>query len=187
MVNRKQNLQQRRRGAGRKLEDRAPMLRAAQRSRAVEIAISALHQSGNRISALAGRAAKRVKHCEISQRTDLEDGAQILRSAADGCAVEISITASHELRSWISALVRRTAKRVKRYYDSQSGAEDCAFGVRSTQCSGTVKAPAAALHQPAEWNSTIAKHTSKRVHDRDRAGWCDAKQRSLIKHAAQRC
>src|SRR5436309_14183461 len=109
----------------------------AQRSRAVEIAISALHQPGNRISALAGRAAKRVKHCEISQRTDLKDGAQILRSAADGCAVEISITASHELRSWISA-VRRTAKRVKRYYDSQSGAEDCAFGVRSTQCSGTV-------------------------------------------------
>src|SRR5262249_19275387 len=140
---------------------------SAQRSRAVEIAIAALHQSGNRISALAGRAAKRVKHCEISQRANLKDGAQVLRSAADGCAVEISIAASHELRSWISALVRRTAKRVKRYYDSQSGTEDSALGVRSTQCSRTVQAPAAALHQPAEWNSTVAKHTSKRVHDRN--------------------
>src|SRR5262249_18052555 len=122
----------------------------------------------------------------ISQRTNLKDGAQVLRSAADGCAVEISIAASHELRSWISALVRRTAKRVKRYHDSQSGTEDSALGVRSTQRSRPVEAPAAALHQPDEWNSTVAKHTSKRVHDRNSAGWGDAKQRSHAEHAASR-
>ena len=58
MVNRKQNLQQRRRGAGRKLEDRAPMLRAAQRGRAVKIAIAALHQRGNWTSPFAGRTAE---------------------------------------------------------------------------------------------------------------------------------
>ena len=63
MVNRKQNLQQRRRGAGRKLEDRAPIVRAAQRGRAVEIAIAASHQTGNWTGPFAGRTAKRMQRC----------------------------------------------------------------------------------------------------------------------------
>ena len=63
MVNRKQNLQQRRRGAGRKLEDRAPIVRAAQRGRAVKIAVTALRQAGKWISAFARRAAERVQRC----------------------------------------------------------------------------------------------------------------------------
>src|SRR5437667_111364 len=56
----------RRGSAGRKLEDSAPIVGAAQRGRAIEIAIAALHQPGNWTGALAGRAAKRVQHCEAS-------------------------------------------------------------------------------------------------------------------------
>src|SRR5438067_2351438 len=68
-------------------------------------------------------------------------------SAAYGCAVEISIAAANELGSWIGAFARSAAKRVKRYYDSQSSPEHCAHGVRSPQRSRAIEITIAALHQ----------------------------------------
>src|SRR5438477_194941 len=180
------DLSQRCGGAKRKLEDRTPIVRAAQRGRAIEIAITPLHQARNWASALAGRAAKGVEHCEASQRTDLEGRAAILCSASYGCAVEISIGASHELRSWVSALGRRTAERMKRYHDSQRGPEDCPLGVRSTQRGRTVQDAIGCLHQPAHRNRTVPKKAAERVQNCNGAGRCDSKQRSLIEHAAQR-
>src|SRR5215470_18497063 len=103
----------------------------AQPSRTVEITITALHQSGNWISTLAGRAAKGVQHCEAPQRADLEGRAHVLCSAAYGCAVEIPIAAAHELCGWTGAFTRSAAKRVQRYYDSKGRPEDCAHEVRS--------------------------------------------------------
>ena len=51
------NLERRRWGAKRKLEDRAPIVRAARRGRAVEISIATLHERGKWSSPLSRRTA----------------------------------------------------------------------------------------------------------------------------------
>src|SRR6476660_8791484 len=159
---------------------------SAQRGRAVEIAITSLHQSRNWTSALAGSAAKGVQRDEASQRTDLEGRAPVLCPASYGCSVEIAIAASHEPGSWISALGRRPAERVKRHHDSQSGPEDCAHGVRSTQCGRTEQATVRCLHQSAHRNRTVPKKAAERVPNCNGAGRCNSTQRPLIEHAAKR-
>ena len=108
-------------------------------------------------------------------------------SAPYGCAVEISIAAANELGSWIGAFARSAAKRVKRYYDSQSCPEHCAHGVRSPKGGRTVQVAVSCLHHPAHWNRTVPEEAAERVENCNGAGRRDSEQRSLIEQAAQRC
>src|SRR5205807_613204 len=63
------------------VKDGALKVRATEHRRAVEIAVAALHQPSDWISAFAGRAAERVKCGQASCRIDLEDGALKVRPA----------------------------------------------------------------------------------------------------------
>src|ERR1700692_907971 len=82
----------------RDLEYRAAEVRAAARSCAIEVPVTALNQCGEWTNSVG--AYERVEHRLDSTWRDLKHGTLADWAAASGCAIEISIAALNQSGGW---------------------------------------------------------------------------------------
>src|SRR6476646_2084506 len=107
---------------------------------------------------------KRVQNCMDRTRTNPQHHALKVFAAGGRRAVEITVSALYQRRDWVSAVGRRTAKRVKRSEGScRIDLKDCALMVCAADRCRTVEIAIVALYQPGNRNGTLAKKAVKRV------------------------
>src|SRR6476646_3673658 len=128
---------------------------------------------------------ERVQNCQGRTLTNPKHHALKVFAAGGRRAVKITVTALHQRRDWVSAVGRRTAKRVKRGEGScRIDLKDGALMVCAADRCRTVEIAVVALYQPGNRNSTLAKKAVKRVEHRNGTGRVHSKYCSLEERTA---
>src|SRR5205807_1751665 len=132
------------------------------------------------ISAVVGRAAKRVKRGQAPCRIDLEDGALKVRSAQRRRTVEITVAPLHQRRERSASLAAIASERLRDCNATRrSDSKHRSLEVRAARGGRAIEITVTALHQPGEWDGTVSRRTAKRV-KRGQAPCCiDLEHRSL--------
>lgn len=156
----------------------AAVAHPAVRGRAVEIAVTALHQSGLWIGP-SGAAGKGVEVGIVAGGADPKHRAVVDRPAETGQAVEIAIATLHQPGIWIVPIGGSAKGEQIGVAAGGADPKHRAKVVRSTAAARPIEIAVAAMHQPGRVGSIVGD-AAKGVQIREAAGRTDPKDGAAV-------